>query len=224
MKWGETFRRRGDDAGLPQVGECTMLEEPLVFVDVDTQRDFLEPAGALFVPGSEAILANLARLTDFARRHGVPVIATADAHTEADVEEIARFGRHCMAGTPGQARLAATAWPGGAVLGPTELFDEGVGIVPHLTLEKRDYDVFTHPHADRAVARYNRDHPTFVVYGVATDFCVRAAVAGLLRRGCKVAVVVDAVRAIDLDHEPDVLAEFTAAGAMLTLTQVVCDS
>ena len=54
-----------------------MLDGPLVFVDVDTQRDFLEPDGALAIPGAEAILPNLARLTAFARRQGIPVLATA---------------------------------------------------------------------------------------------------------------------------------------------------
>ena len=42
-----------------------MLDGPLVFVDIDTQRDFLEPSGTLFIPGSEPILAELGRLTDF---------------------------------------------------------------------------------------------------------------------------------------------------------------
>jgi nicotinamidase/pyrazinamidase len=200
-----------------------MLDGPLVFVDVDTQRDFLEPSGALFVPGSEGILDNLARLTGFARRRGVPVLATACAHTPDDVEEIERFGPHCMAGTPGQSRVAATAWPGGRVVGVSGCFERGAGTLPaHLTLEKRAYDVFTHREADRVVAAYNRDRPTFVVYGVATDFCVKAAVLGLLDRGAKVAVVVDAVRAIDTDHEADVFAEFTAAGALLTVTDVIC--
>ncbi|MFO0908633.1 MAG: isochorismatase family cysteine hydrolase [Isosphaeraceae bacterium] len=199
-----------------------MLPGPLVFVDIDTQRDFLEPTGALYVSGSEAILDNLRRLTEFARSHGVPILASACAHTEEDVEEIARFGRHCMVGSPGQARSEATRWEHGTILGSAEVdFAAEEALPAHLTLEKRDYDVFTHPGADRVIARYNRDHPTFVVYGVATDFCVRAAVLGLLHRDCRVAVVVDAIRAIDGDHEADVLAEFVGAGALLTTTDVV---
>jgi nicotinamidase/pyrazinamidase len=202
-----------------------MHEGPLVFVDVDTQRDFIEPTGALYVPGSEAIIDSLARLTDFARCHGIPVLATSDAHTDDDVEELARFGRHCMAGTPGQSRVDATAWPRGEVLGVADRFgDERAALPAHLTVEKRALDVFTHPEADRIVARYDRDRPTFVVYGVATDYCVSAAVQGLLRRGCKVAVVVDAVRAIDVAHEPDVLAGFIGAGAVLTVTEAVCSA
>ena len=197
-----------------------MPEGPLVFVDVDTQRDFLEPTGALYVPGSDRIMANLARLTAFARVRGIPVLATACAHTAEDVEEIARFGEHCMAGTPGQSRIEATAWPGGVVLEPSDTFQ---GDPPaHLTVEKRAFDVMSRPDAARIVDRYNRDRPTFVVYGVATDFCVKAAAEGLLRGGCKVAIVVDAIRAIDVEREADVLGGLVAKGATLTLTEVVC--
>jgi nicotinamidase/pyrazinamidase len=197
-----------------------MLQGPLVFVDIDTQRDFLEPDGALYIPGAEEILANLARLTRFARERGIPVLATACAHTPDD-PELGQFGPHCLAGTPGQARVEATAWPGGHVLGPDEMFSGG--IPPHLTVGKRVFDAFSHPEADRLVALYNRAQPTFVVYGVATDYCVKAAALGLMERGCKVAVVVDAIRAIGRDAEAEVLAEFTRRGSLLTLTEVVCD-
>jgi nicotinamidase/pyrazinamidase len=196
-----------------------MLEGPLVFVDVDTQRDFLEPSGALFVPGSGAILANLARLTDYARRHGVPVLATACAHLEDDAE-LEIFPPHCLVGTPGQARVEATAWHGGIVL-PSGARHSG-DLPPHLTIEKREYSPFSHPEADRLVAEYGRADPTFVVYGVATDYCVKAAVDGLLDRGRRVALVVDAVWPIDAAREADVLTAFVARGACLTLTDVVC--
>src|SRR4051794_22099053 len=110
-----------------------MLERPLVFVDVDTQRDFLEPSGALYVPGSTEILGNLAKLTKFARDHDIPVLATACAHTLEDAEEIARFGPHCMVGTHGQQRVDQTAWEAGRVLGPSDVFS---GVIPaHLTIE-----------------------------------------------------------------------------------------
>ncbi len=62
----------------------------------------------------------------------------------------------------------------------------------------------------------------FVVYGVATDYCVRAAVEGLLRRRCQVAIVADAVRAIDSSAEPLILTDFARRGVLLTVTGVVC--
>jgi nicotinamidase/pyrazinamidase len=196
-----------------------MLDGPLVFVDIDTQRDFLDPGGSLFIADTAAILPDLARLTAFARERRIPILATACAHTidEPDPEP---FPLHCLVGTPGQARIEATAWPGGVVVGPDGRLE---GERPaHLTIEKRRYDLFSHPDAARIVALYGRDHPTFVVYGVATDYCVKAAVLGLLDRGQKVAVVVDAIRAVDPEGEAAVLEEFARRGALLTMTDAVC--
>ena len=196
-----------------------MLEGPLVFVDVDTQRDFLEADGALFIAGSGAIRPNLARLTTFARDQGIPILATACAHSEGD-PEFAVFPPHCLLGTPGQGRVAETAWPGGLVLGAGEPPPDP--IPPHLTISKQQYDVFSNPDAGRAFDAYSEGDPTFVVYGVATDYCVKCAVEGLLDRGRKVAVIADAIRAVDPSSEADLLTEFAGRGALLTVTDVVC--
>jgi nicotinamidase/pyrazinamidase len=196
-----------------------MLDGPLVFVDVDTQRDFLEPDGALFIAGSEAIRPNLARLTRFAREHGVPILATACAHSEGD-PEFAVFPPHCLLGSPGQERIAETAWPGGLILEAGERPPDP--LPPHLTINKTQYDVFSNPDADRVIDAYGEESPTFVVYGVATDYCVKCAVEGLLNRGRKVALVVDAIRAVDPESEAGLLTKFAQHGALLTVTDVVC--
>ena len=94
---------------------------------------------------------------------------------------------------------------------------------PHLTLLKRQYDLFTHPHADELIALYASGQPIFVVYGVATDYCVAAAVHGLLHRHCRIALVVDAIRAIDSQAEAGILTEFAGRGVLLTMTDVICD-
>jgi nicotinamidase/pyrazinamidase len=195
-----------------------MLESPLVFVDIDTQRDFLEPTGALYVPNSAEILPNLERLTRFARVHQIPVLATSCAH-HPDDPELNIFPPHCMAGTIGQERVAETARPDSVVLDVDERL--GGELPPHLTLFKRELDVFSRPDADDLITRYNRTSPTFVVYGVATDYCVRAAVEGLLLRHCRVAIVVDAVRAIDAAAETAILTEFARRGTVFTVTEVV---
>ena len=196
-----------------------MLEGPLVFVDIDTQRDFLEESGALYVPGSRSILANLERLSRFAASRGIPVVATACCHS-ADDPELSQFPPHCMAGTDGQRRVEATARPDSVVLGAGDRLE---GPLPgHLTLEKQVFDVFSRPDADGLIARYDEGKPTFVVYGVATDYCVRAAVEGLLARRCRVAVVVDAVRAIDPDAEAALLDDWARRDALLVMTDAVC--
>lgn len=197
-----------------------MADGPFVFVDVDTQRDFLDPSGSLFIAGSGAIVANLARLTRAARERGVPILATACLHTldEVDPEP---FPPHCLAGTLGQRRIAETEWPGGTVLAPSERLADSDPLPAHLTLEKTRYDIFSRPDAPAIFERYAHDRPTFVVYGVATDYCVRAAVLGLAALGHDVEVVVDAVWAIEPDREVHQFADFVARGAVLTLADVV---
>jgi nicotinamidase/pyrazinamidase len=197
-----------------------MLEAPQVFVDIDTQRDFLEPEGALFVPGSDQIMPNLVRLSNYAVEHRIPILATACAHTPDD-PELLRFGPHCLVGTRGQERVAATYHADSHVLGSEQALQGE--LPPHLTIEKRALDLFTHPHADSILIRYEAMHPVFVVYGVATDYCVKSAVDGLLARYCRVALVVDAIRAIDSEAEADLLTSFARTGVLLTLTDVVCD-
>lgn len=206
----------------------TRLNGPFVFVDVDTQRDFLEPGGALYIRGSEEILPNLARLTGLARDRGIPVLATACAHVEGD-PEFEVFPPHCLLGTPGQERVGATAWDGSAVL-PTDgiLADVVSGTPAHVTVHKAQYDVFSHPEMPRVVEHYRgrfpAGEPLFVVYGVASDYCVRCAVEGLLDHGCRVALVADAIRAVDPDAEAAVLSDLARRGALLTVTDVVAAS
>lgn len=196
------------------------LDGPLVFFDVDTQRDFLEPDGALAIAGASEILPALARLTAFARDHGIPILATACAHAPDDPDP-EPFPPHCLVGTRGQERVEATAWPGSLVVGPDDRFPAS-GLVPHATLEKRHYDIFRHFDAERAITLYATDAPTFILYGVATDYCVAAAARGLLGRGHRVALVVDAIRAVDPAREAEALAELVDAGALLTLADRVC--
>jgi nicotinamidase/pyrazinamidase len=196
-----------------------MLQGPLVFVDIDTQRDFLEPTGALYIRDSAGILPNLERLTRFARTHQIPILASSCAHLSED-PELEIFPPHCMVGTTGQERVAETACPDSVVLDVDRRLS---GELPrHLTLWKRELDVFSRPDADEIIASYNQTSPTFVVYGVATDYCVAKAVEGLLKRQCRVAVVADAIRAIDSAAEASILTEFVQNGTVLTLTEVVC--
>jgi nicotinamidase/pyrazinamidase len=195
-----------------------MLESSFVFVDIDTQRDFLDESGVLYVPDSRAIVANLQTLSGLAASRGIPVLATACSHREGD-PEFAQFPPHCMAGSEGQRRIPATECFDSVVLEPEDRLNGPVP--PHLTLHKREFDVFSRPDADEVIARYNEARPTFVVYGVATDYCVRAAVEGLLARGCRVAVIVDAIRAIDPDAEASLLTDWARRGTLLVRTDVI---
>ena len=69
------------------------------FFDIDSQLDFLYPAGALYVPGAEKIVAQIAELNRFAGAHGIPLVSTMDAHSEDD-PEFKTWPPHCVVETP----------------------------------------------------------------------------------------------------------------------------
>src|SRR5579872_1606578 len=78
-----------------------------VFFDVDTQLDFLFPAGALYVPGAEEIAPALAALTQCAKERDIPIVSTMDTHLEDD-PEFKLWRPHCVAGTHGWQKYAPT--------------------------------------------------------------------------------------------------------------------
>jgi nicotinamidase/pyrazinamidase len=189
----------------------------IFFMDVDTQRDFIFPSGALYVPGAERLLPKLRRLFDCARRNGIFVLSTADAHGPGD-PELADFPPHCMKGTPGQRKLDETLLPRPLVIENRPLdrnLLEAVRRHPQIVCEKQAIDPFSNPVLERLTRALP---PHAFVFGVATDHCVRAAVLGLRRLGVKAALVTDASRGLTPESETRTLAEMRAAGADFTTT------
>lgn len=174
-----------------------------VFFDIDTQIDFVYPAGALYAPGAERIVPVVAELN----RRAPLVISTMDAHSEDD-PEFQIYPHHCVVGTTGQQKPAATLMDKRTVI-PARL--EGAR---QLILEKQKLDCFTNPHLMPLLAELNADR--YVVYGVVTEICVRFAAFGLLKSGKRVELVTDAVKALDESAATKMFAEFTAAGGRLT--------
>jgi nicotinamidase/pyrazinamidase len=192
----------------------------LVFLDVDTQVDFMLPSGRLYVPHAEEIIPNLAKLMLWARDHRIPIISSADAHAPDD-PEFGPWPPHCVVGTPGQRRIPETLFPDAVVVenrpGAFQAPREWVG---QLIVEKRVYDFTTNVNIDAILASLGQ--PRFVVFGVATEYCVRSAVLVLRRRGLPVAVVLDAIKPITEEGGRKAIEEMVAAGAELVTTAEVC--
>lgn len=220
---GAVGRVLGHEAGDAPDGVPVREGPATVFVDVDTQVDFLDPAGLLYVPGSTGLLPALERLTRHAKAAGIPVVASVCAHLEDD-EEFALYPRHCLANTPGQLKVPATLLPVRLTL-PADVAVHGVaGLLAgrdQLILQKRATDVFTTATA-RALVDELPAHVRWVVYGVALDVCVKAWVEGLLARGRRVAVVTDAVMGIDSAAGERMLAEWKTRGVELITAGQAC--
>jgi len=180
-----------------------------VFFDVDTQIDFVFPAGALYVAGAETIVDRVAGLNRYAAAHDIPVISTMDAHSENDPEfEI--YPHHCVAGTVGQQKSAATLLENRVVV-PNAPCDR---VAAQILLEKQTLDCFSNVNLPGLLQRFGAEQ--YVVYGVVTEICVKFAAFGLLKTGARVQLVSDGVRALDEDAAARMTAEFTAAGGTLT--------
>lgn len=198
-----------------------MPHPKIVFVDVDTQVDFMLPHGNLYVPGAESIIPNLERLMAFAREHGVPVVSSVDAHSAED-EEFAEFPPHCVKGTRGQEKIPPTLLLLQQVLTNQKqrLPDaEEFRRCQQWIVEKQKFDVFTNVNA--AALFEGLAAGQIIVFGVATEYCVRANVLSLLRLGRPVWLVVDAIRAIDVVAGEAALREIQEAGANLLTTEEV---
>jgi len=83
------------------------MKNKTVFVDIDTQFDFMNPRGNLYVPGTEDIVDNIKKLFDYAKEHKIIILSSVDAHT-VDDPEFKLFPSHCIKGTPGNQKIEAS--------------------------------------------------------------------------------------------------------------------
>lgn len=194
--------------------------EPLVLVDVDTQVDFMRPEGKLYVPAAERLVPNLVRLMAYAREREIPVLSTADAH-QPDDPEFKIWPPHCVVGTLGQRRIPETQWPGAVTIASRpNAFTVPARWVGQFIIEKPTYDPQDNPNFDDVLRALGQRRA--VLFGVATEYCVRSATLALRRRGYPVDLVVDAIQPITEAGGRKALEEMTAAGVRLTTTADVC--
>ncbi|MBI4918631.1 cysteine hydrolase family protein [archaeon] len=208
----------------------------IIFYDVDTQNDFINEDGKLSVPQAKEIRSNLEKLTNHAVEKGIPLFGSVDAHFGTPdyrhrEGELSRhsgpFPDHCMVDTSGQLKIPETThkyltqlflehsldWNANA-LSERELEDKLTdflsGVRPNsgrgVFFEKQSYDVRSNPYFNMTLDVLNPE--VAIVYGVATDYCVKAAVEGLLAKNVQVYLVVDAIKGIDSAVSESLLAKW----------------
>jgi len=199
-----------------------------IYVDVDTQHDFCDPQGALFVRGAPAIMERVKMLVGAAVRRGDLLFGSVDSHDFTAWEFQANggpFPPHCVKGTTGWLKMSGTLHektvfvPNVPDFDPSKLPDASA-----ILFEKEVYSMFANPSAEKVIDAVlakrglGRDVEA-IVFGVATDYCVKAAAVGLRQRGFRVAVVTDAIAAVDPKTGAEALAEMQAAGCRLITTE-----
>jgi nicotinamidase/pyrazinamidase len=195
-----------------------MASQKTVFWGVDVQADFMLPGGKLYVPGAEKIIPNIERLVSGAIEAGALLISSGDSHPEGDVE-FERFPPHCLRGTSG-ARIVPEGLAANFCTIPNDasrIMPNHVLSFPQVIFEKQTLDVFDNPHAGALVERLPAD-ADYVIFGVVTEYCVMWAAKGLLGRRRKVAIVKDAIEALDAEAGRNALEELQTLGARLIST------
>jgi nicotinamidase/pyrazinamidase len=162
-----------------------------LYFDIDTQIDFMYPAGALYVPGAEKLIPLIATLNRAAVASGGKVISTACAHEEDD-PEFKVWPPHCVKGTVGQLKPCAL------LLGSEE----------QIILEKGQLDLFSNPKTEALIRELQPEE--CIVYGVVTEYCVRLCAMGLLDRGYKVSLVREAIQSLNGNDAENFLQAFAA--------------
>ncbi len=198
------------------------MTEPLAFLDVDTQVDFMLPSGSLYVPGAQLILPNLRKLMACAQERGIPMISSADAHSPDD-PSFSEWPPHCVVGTPGQRRIPEILLSSAVVVpNRPNAFHPDKSLEGQIIVEKQEYDVSTNANFEAILAWLGPRH--FVVFGVATEYCVFSSVRALRKRDLPVDLGVDAVRAITEEGGRRAVEEMSASGVRLVRTAEVCGS
>ncbi len=179
---------------------------------VDVQNDFM-PGGALGVKRGDDIIAPINRLIDRWVAAGLPVLLTRDWHPPGHCSFAPQGGPwpvHCVAGSPGAEFFPALRIPADA------------GIVSKAT--RRDEEAYSAFHGTGLTDRLRRAGVARVfIAGLATDYCVRASAADARKAGLEIAVLTDAVRAVEVQPGDGdrALAEMVAEGAQMTTSDEV---
>jgi nicotinamidase/pyrazinamidase len=191
----------------------------VAFVDIDTQFDFMNPKGNLYVPGAVDIVPNLKKLIAHAKDHYIPIVGSVDAHAEND-PEFKIYPPHCVKGTDGQKKIPETTLPSQRIIAKDKKVSSSELMPPGpVILEKTVYSMFDNPNADEALKLTGAKR--FYLFGVALDICVKHAAEGLLERGYEIAIITDATAPVSYEKGEETLNNLKSRGARLVTTAEV---
>ena len=198
------------------------MKEGTIFWDVDTQYDFMQPEGKLYVPGAETIISKVSEVRRFALDGGYSMVADIDWHSHEN-EEISEkpdfkvtFPPHCMAGEPGAERVGYLSDVPIEYINIDEMDADAIRPMIrnkpfHIVIRKNSLDVFDNPNTDKLVKLI--EPKKVVVFGVALDFCVYYVVRGLRKYpDIRLCVLEDVVKGLDVRPEQEIFDEFRGLG------------
>lgn len=198
------------------------MEKRTIFWDADTQYDFMMPDGKLYMEGADQIIPAVSDVRAMALDQGCSIIASQDWHSMNNPEISEHpdfqttFPPHCMAGTPGAARVG---YLGTVPIDYVDLEPRNPGELEeliqsdqfHIVIRKEAISAFSNPNT---IALLEPLAPgRVIVFGVALDVCVEDALRNLAKLpGVELLLVKDATKGMDIRPEQQVLDELQSLG------------
>ncbi len=174
----------------------TPSQSALVLIDL--ANDFVYPGGVIADAGgaeyqkrAQAILPALGKLVEAARKAGITVVYTTDAHTPEDSELAMKWPPHAMKGTKWAEIVPSLAPKPGDVV-----------------LEKTTYSPFVSSEIDAELKA--RGIKRLYITGLHTDCCARHTSADAFQRGYDLVWVTDALQAFTDEQHRQGLEYFKA--------------
>jgi nicotinamidase/pyrazinamidase len=188
------WRSPGNEPWAPRDPEKRYGPE-VALVVVDLQNDFADPAGSLSVAGGATILTLVNDEIERALAAGAAVAYTQDwhpAHTPHFAQDGGIWPVHCVQETWG-----AELHPELSVRGPiVRKGSHGEDGYSGFSMRNPAGGLPVPTGLDETIARGGAKR--LVVCGLATDYCVKATALDGVRLGYETAVLLDAIRAVDL--------------------------
>lgn len=184
-----------------------------VFINVDTQVDFMLPSGKLYVQDSEKIIPNLELLNKYIFDNKIKHLITRDCHYETSKELsnnpdfLNTFPQHCMIYTDGYENIPESSpisipsiinWYNNY----TEDEIKQLIMYDEIIITKDEFSAFTgNKYTDIVINNLKNDgYVDFYIYGVTTDICVSYIVDELIDREFNVYLISDATNYLNYDN------------------------
>jgi nicotinamidase-related amidase len=205
------------------IASIIRLTRKRVIVDIDTQKDFFLADGLACIRNHRRILANIRRLMAWARFYDINIVSTVQINRNGNGNPDKT--PWCLEGTNGVRKIHYT------LVSPRKSYDadgytdfskDVLKENNQLILFKRCPDPFKEPRAERILTELKADE--FIIIGATIENAVKATVLGLLQRGKKVFVVIDAVGSHDKNAANIALRQMQAKGARLIETRSLAGS
>jgi len=190
-----------------------------ILVDINTQKDFFLAGGNACIGNHRRVLAHIRRMFAWARRRNVPIISTCEIYPNNNNNGEEQVG-YCIDGTEGQKKIRYALLQNRASFPADGNTDFPVDILRRyrqIILHKRSVDPFDEPRIERLLSEVRADE--FILIGAGTEGAVQATALGLLQRGKKVRIVVDALGSHNKKQAKLALRKMEVKGARLIETK-----